>query len=204
MMHAIRKIFSQKIMNRSLEQFGSVSFKDFLIFALIGMSVVVLIVLLRKVMKKETYISDILTGMVFAVYVSIMLQLTLVCRESGSRIGFELDIFNGLTGRGNDFYWLMMAYAVLNCMMFIPYGFVISLFSFVNERKTGIQFLFVLLLSFMASMSIECIQLITQRGYYETQDLLLNTVGGVLGWLIFAIIYRLGNMVLRRKGGEAE
>ena len=84
-------------------------------------------------------------------------------------------------------------------MLFVPYGFVISLFSFVNERKIGIQFLLVLLLSFIASMSIECIQLITQRGYYETQDLLFNTLGGVIGWILFTIIYQLGAILLRKK-----
>ena len=134
-----------------------------------------------------------------AVYVSIILQLTLICRESGSRIGIDLDVFHGLRGAENDYHWLMLAYVILNGLLFVPYGFVISLFSFVNERKIGIQFLLVLLLSFIASMSIECIQLITQRGYYETQDLLFNTLGGIVGWILFTIIYQLGAILLRRK-----
>lgn len=199
MIQAIRKIFSPSVMHSALDQFGSVSAGDFILFSLLGMMVVVLVVLLRKVLKKETHVSDILTGLVLAVYVSIILQLTLICRESGSRIGIDLDVFHGLRGAENDYHWLMLAYVILNCMLFVPYGFVISLFSFVNERKIGIQFLLVLLLSFIASMSIECIQLITQRGYYETQDLLFNTLGGVIGWILFTIIYQLGAILLRKK-----
>lgn len=199
MIQAIRKIFSPSVMHSALDQFGSVSAGDFILFSLLGMMVVVLVVLLRKVLKKETHVSDILTGLVLAVYVSIILQLTLICRESGSRIGIDLDVFHGLRGAENDYHWLMLAYVILNGLLFVPYGFVISLFSFVNERKIGIQFLLVLLLSFIASMSIECIQLITQRGYYETQDLLFNTLGGIVGWILFTIIYQLGAILLRRK-----
>ena len=199
MIQAIRKIFSPSVMHSALDQFGSVSAGDFILFSLLGMMVVVLVVLLRKVLKKETHVSDILTGLVLAVYVSIILQLTLICRESGSRIGIDLDVFHGLRGAENDYHWLMLAYVILNGLLFVPYGFVISLFSFVNERKIGIQFLLVLLLSFIASMSIECIQLITQRGYYETQDLLFNTLGGVIGWILFTIIYQLGAILLRKK-----
>lgn len=198
MINAIQKIFSPSTMQNALEQFGGITVRDFLIFSLLGMIVVALIVLLRRAMKKETLLSDVLAGMVLAVYVSVMLQLTLVCRESGSRIGIDLDVFHGLVGADNDFHWLLMAYVVLNCMLFIPFGFVVSLFSFVNDRGIGIQFLLVLLLSFIASMIIECTQLITQRGYYETQDLLFNTLGGVLGWLLFTIIYHLGAIFLRK------
>ncbi|MGN0403513.1 MAG: VanZ family protein [Acetatifactor sp.] len=199
MIRAIQKIFRPSTMNKALAQFGNVSIQHFLLFSLAGILVVLLMTLVCRLMHKKILLSDVLTGMVFAVYGSIILQLTLVCRESGSRIGIDLDVLHGLTGPDNEFHWLMMAYAVLNCLLFVPYGFILSLFSFVNGRKKRIQVLLVLLMSFATSLFIESAQLMTGRGYYETQDLAMNTLGGVLGWILFAGIFRLGKVLLQKK-----
>ena len=183
----------------ALEQFGTVSVKAFLLYALLGIGIVFAIWLIGYLLKRRIRLSNVLAGVVMAIYGSVMLQLTLVCRESGSRIGIELDLFHGLTGPDNDFHWMMLAYVVLNCMLFIPYGFALSLFSVINERKTGVQCILVLLSSLATSLFIETAQLITQRGYYEVQDLFFNTIGGVIGWILFRIIYLTGEKLLRRR-----
>lgn len=198
MMNAIRKVFSPKTMHKALEQFGNISIRDFFVFTMIGMAIVLLIIFFQRIKGKKVRLSDALSGIVLDIYVSVMLQLTLVCRESGSRIGIDLDIFHGLKGPDTDFHWLMIAYVVLNCLLFVPYGFTLSLFSFINERKSLIQLIAVMLISFASSLIIETIQLITQRGYYETQDLFFNTLGGVIGWCMFTLIYRLGALMLRK------
>lgn len=196
MTYKINKIFSQRNLNKALAQFGSISAKDFIIFSLIGIAIVLLITAIYKLaFKKKAQLSNVLAGMVLSVYGSIMLQLTLVCRESGSRIGIEMDIFHGLVGPENDLHWLMIAYAIMNCMLFIPFGFTVSLFSVINEKKLIIQFILVTLISFATSMLIELTQLIMQRGYYEMQDLAFNTLGGMIGWMIFALIYCVGTAI---------
>lgn len=199
MIHAIQKIFSPSTMNKALAQFGNVSVQHFLLFSMAGVMVVLLVTLIRRRMHRKVLLSDVLTGMVVAVYGSIILQLTLICRESGSRIGIELNVLHGLQEPDNDFHWLMMAYVVLNCLLFVPYGFILSLFSFVNRRKKGIQFLLTFLMSFATSLFIETAQLMTGRGFYEMQDLVANTLGGVLGWGMFTIILGLGKMLLQKK-----
>ena len=199
MISFFKKIFNKKIMDMALEQFGTVSVKAFLLYALLGIGIVFAIWLIGYLLKRRIRLSNVLAGVVMAIYGSVMLQLTLVCRESGSRIGIELDLFHGLTGPDNDFHWMMLAYVVLNCMLFIPYGFALSLFSVINERKTGVQCILVLLSSLATSLFIETAQLITQRGYYEVQDLFFNTIGGVIGWILFRIIYLTGEKLLRRR-----
>lgn len=199
MISFFKKIFNKKIMDMALEQFGTVSVKAFLLYALLGIGIVFVIWLIGYLLKRRIRLSNVLAGIVMAIYGSVMLQLTLVCRESGSRIGIELDLFHGLTGPDNDFHWMMLAYVVLNCMLFIPYGFALSLFSVINERKTGVQCILVLLSSLATSLFIETAQLITQRGYYEVQDLFFNTIGGVIGWILFRIIYLTGEKLLRRR-----
>lgn len=195
MIRTLKKIFSPSVMHNALEQFGTISIKSFIQYALLGIGIVAMIIVVRKIMKKKTLVCDVLSSVVLAVYGSVMLQLTLICRESGSRIGIDLDLFNGLMGPENAVRWLMWAYVILNCLLFIPFGFTISLFSFVNDRKPSIQALSVALVSFICSMAIECIQLITQRGYFEMQDLVINTLGGVIGWVIFSFIYHLGALI---------
>ncbi|MBE5938626.1 MAG: VanZ family protein [Lachnospiraceae bacterium] len=182
-------------LGRALEQFGKVSLQDFILFSVAGIVLVTLTIVILRVFKIKVPLSDVLSAMVLAVYVSIILQLTLVCRADNSRIGIELDIFHGLMGPNSDFRWLMIAYVVLNCLLFVPFGFVISLFSFINEREKGIQFIAVLLISLTCSLIIECVQLMTGRGYYELQDLVFNTLGGVIGWGVFQIIYRVGALL---------
>lgn len=199
MISFFKKIFNKKIMDMALEQFGAVSVKSFLVYAMLGVGIVLAIALVCSLFRHKMRLSNLLAGIVIALYGSIMLQLTLVCRESGSRIGIELDLFHGLTGPDNDFHWLMLAYVVLNCMMFIPYGFALSLFSGINERKAGMQCTLVLLISLATSLLIETTQLLTKRGYYEVQDLFFNTIGGGLGWVLFQIIYLFGKKMLRKR-----
>ncbi|MDD5901312.1 MAG: VanZ family protein [Lachnospiraceae bacterium] len=199
MISFFKKVFSKKIMEMALEQFGSVSIKAFLLYTLLGVGIVFMVVFVCYLFKHKVRLSNLLAGIVIVMYGSIMLQLTLVCRESGSRIGIELDLFHGLTGPDNDFHWLMLAYVVLNCMLFIPYGFALSLFSVINERRTGVQCVLVLLSSLATSLFIETAQLITKRGYYEVQDLFFNTIGGVIGWILFRIVYLFGEKLLRRR-----
>lgn len=200
MIAVIKKVFNHNTMTKALEQFGAISIENFLLFSLIGILIALMIVLLRRLFKKETELSDILSMVLLAVYVSVVFQLTLLCRSDNSRIGVELDLFHGLMGPENDFHWLMIAYVILNCMMFIPFGFIISLFSFVNTRKLHVQFVLVLLISLVFSLLIEIMQLITGRGYYEVQDLASNTLGGVIGWFVFAIVFQIGKKIAKRIG----
>ena len=196
MISFLKKIFNKKIMEMALEQFGAVSVKAFLLYAMLGIGLVCVICFFCYMFKRKVRLSNLLAGIVIAIYGSIMLQLTLVCRESGSRIGIELELFHGLMGPDNDFRWLMFAYVILNCMLFIPYGFALSLFSHINEKKTMMQLVLILLLSFATSLLIETAQLLTKRGYYEVQDLFVNTVGGILGWMLFRIIYIVGDKLM--------
>ena len=68
-----------------------------------------------------------------------------------------------------------------NILIFVPYGFFISLAS----RSRG--FFKTLFCSMGLSLGVEIVQLFTRVGSFDVDDILLNTVGGVLGYIIFAI-----------------
>ena len=68
-----------------------------------------------------------------------------------------------------------------NILIFVPYGFFIS----VASRERG--FFKILFFSMGLSLCVEIIQLFTRVGSFDVDDILLNTIGGVLGYIIFLI-----------------
>ena len=68
-----------------------------------------------------------------------------------------------------------------NILIFVPYGFFISMAS----RSRG--FFKTLFCSMGLSLCVEIIQLFTRVGSFDVDDILLNTIGGVLGYITFLI-----------------
>ena len=68
-----------------------------------------------------------------------------------------------------------------NILIFVPYGFFIS----VASRERG--FFKTLFFSMGLSLCVEIIQLFTRVGSFDVDDILLNTIGGVLGYIVFLI-----------------
>ena len=79
-------------------------------------------------------------------------------------------------------FWLNV---VGNVCVFVPFGvFLPMLF------KKCQKFIPVLLLSFELSLVIEIVQLVTRVGSFDVDDLLLNTIGGILGYITYRILNR--------------
>ena len=70
--------------------------------------------------------------------------------------------------------------------MFIPYGFFTSYY--LNLKKPLSAFLLVLLVS----LSIETTQLLIGR-VFDIDDIILNTIGGMIGYLIYKLINLINN-----------
>ncbi|SFB19083.1 Glycopeptide antibiotics resistance protein [Acetitomaculum ruminis DSM 5522] len=186
MLELISKIFSQKNMNRAFSQFGNMSIKWFFIITFIGLLIMAFVILIRiKVLNKSVEPINILAGACQIIYLAIMLQLTWFCRESGSRIGIKLQPFKDLMGQESDFHWLMIAYAILNVALFVPYGVAISLYSWILEEKVYMKIIWTILIGFLTSLIIEVVQLITETGYFEIEDIICNVFGGVIGVCLF-------------------
>ena len=71
-----------------------------------------------------------------------------------------------------------------NMIMFLPYGFFISYILKLDKKKI------VLILSLLISITIEVTQLIIGR-VFDVDDILLNVVGGLLGYFIYRIITKI-------------
>lgn len=75
-----------------------------------------------------------------------------------------------------------------NILIFVPYGFFISMAA---ERRGFFKTLF---FSFGLSLCVELVQLATRVGSFDVDDILLNTIGGIFGYILFAIC----NVIRRR------
>ena len=65
-----------------------------------------------------------------------------------------------------------------NILMFIPLGFLLSM---TINRLNGIP----LLVGFLFSVTIEVVQYFTHRGVCETDDLITNFMGILIGFIVF-------------------
>ena len=70
-----------------------------------------------------------------------------------------------------------------NVFVFSPFGFIVPVIS----RKSRVV-MKMLILTFMLSFCIETIQLLCRVGSFDVDDLLLNTLGGLIGYAIFKIL----------------
>lgn len=68
-----------------------------------------------------------------------------------------------------------------NILIFTPFGFLLPI---MRRKLRG--FFRVILLGFELSLAVECVQLVTKTGSFDVDDLLLNTIGAMIGYLIYA------------------
>ncbi|MBE5883994.1 MAG: VanZ family protein [Lachnospiraceae bacterium] len=126
----------------------------------------------------------------YIMYTAIMLIITFWSRENGSSNGIDLELFStwGINDRNN-------AYAIENILLFMPYGFLTAwVFPSMRNLFTCI------LLGLVSSLGIEYLQMITERGYFQIDDIITNTIGTVLGYVLFRCIWGIGKLFCKIVG----
>lgn len=76
-----------------------------------------------------------------------------------------------------------------NVLVFIPFGFILPVMR-IKRRK----FFYTVFATFLLSLCIETIQLVFRVGAFDVDDLILNTLGGMIG----VCIYFVANIVRRK------
>lgn len=70
-----------------------------------------------------------------------------------------------------------------NVVAFVPFG---ALVRWVRNKKTGA--FVAILYTFLFSLCIELVQLVTKVGVFDVDDLILNTLGGAIGYLCYRVL----------------
>lgn len=82
-----------------------------------------------------------------------------------------------------------------NILAFAPFGFLLPL---LNKRYRG--FFFILFLSVLFSTAVETVQLVLTVGIFDVDDIMMNTLGGILGYLL----YRVNHALFGRTGSKSK
>ncbi|MCM3626845.1 VanZ family protein [Paenibacillus glycanilyticus] len=74
-----------------------------------------------------------------------------------------------------------------NIAIFLPCGILVGLWT---KRSTTNSLLGAATISFGISLALECAQFVFAMGSFDVDDLMLNGLGGLLGWWILFVIRR--------------
>ncbi len=73
---------------------------------------------------------------------------------------------------------------VMNIVAFIPFGFFLP---FLSKHRKRRNFFYIVGSAFEFTLLIECTQLILKVGSFDVDDIVLNTLGGVIGYVLFEL-----------------
>ncbi|MDO4977249.1 MAG: VanZ family protein [Eubacteriales bacterium] len=80
----------------------------------------------------------------------------------------------------------MMAFLINifgNILVFAPWGFLIPIW---DPKRNHARY--ILMYSFSFSLCIEVLQLFSRVGVFDVDDIIMNTLGGFVGWIIYLIM----------------
>ncbi len=141
-----------------------------------------------------------LMNVVFLVYLLMLLRMTVfrngfVDSDVFSNGSLNLVPFSDLIRIANNDMGVFIYLALGNIVVFMPFGFFIAWY----EKNVGLAV--VTLWGFFLSLGIELSQYVFGTGVTEIDDIILNTLGCLLGGIIERAIYYL---YLKKQRKEAE
>lgn len=156
-----------------------------------------------KVNKKSKKIGTVCGWVLFTMYIITLFYFMFFSERYGRNTGYEGYNYNLTVFHEIHRFWkyrnvLGMENVVVNLLGnvagFIPFGVALP---FLSKKKKNI--VFITLLTFEFSLLIEVIQLISKAGCFDVDDLILNTTGGMLGYLLYKLLSCLGKVRRKRK-----
>lgn len=127
----------------------------------------------------------------FLIYVAGLCYFLFFAENYGRIFGQEIYRYNLVPFREIERFWkyrgelgIHSVYNLAgNVLMFVPAGFFIPI---LWENKRG--FVFTVCVVFWMSLLVEILQLVLRVGSFDVDDLLLNTLGGALGYLLLTLV----------------
>lgn len=138
---------------------------------------------------------QLLWNVVFLAYMTLIIYFLLYSERYGRQSGFR-DIQYNLTPLKEIKRFIsyreylkpeiFITNLIGNIFAFSPFGFMLPM---VRGQKTSL--FYAIQATFLFSLCIEFTQLVFRIGVFDVDDLLLNTIGGIIGYLCYLIARRL-------------
>lgn len=130
-------------------------------------------------------VASILCWGILSLNCSFVYIMTLSGRSIGETHRFEIKPFDSYYVAFTEGNMEILLQILMNIVMYIPLGFLLPCcFSFFEKYR------YVILITFCGSLVIELIQLVFRMGLFEVDDVINNTLGAVIGLLIYMIFKR--------------
>lgn len=140
----------------------------------------------------NTVLRKIIIGILLGLYYFVVMGITSLSRPANYTGSVNLNLLSGYLDAWNTYSLIALQLIVFNIIMFIPLGVLLPLLSPKFRRFTWMA-----LASFGATLIIETFQLVTGKGIFELDDLLHNTLGGIIGYHLFLLVE---GIIRTRKG----
>lgn len=111
----------------------------------------------------------------------IVFGITTLSRAANYKSMINIHMFSGYINAWNKWSLSEFQLIIFNIIMFIPLGLLLPLY---NDKFK--RFIPTLLVSLGITLGIECIQLVTNMGIFELDDIFHNTLGGVIGFFLIS------------------
>ena len=97
------------------------------------------------------------------------------------KAGYRVIVASAKTGEGAS---ELQSIIKGNIVAFAPFGFFLPMFFKIGRNLFGCVFF-----SALFSLAVEAVQFFTKVGAFDVDDILLNAIGGFVGWLCYFIIW---------------
>ena len=153
-------------------------------------------------MKKEKNRPHPLAVIFFVVYIAVLFYLLFFSETYGrtmdSGYRYNLEPFKEIKrfwSNRNALGWRSVITNLAgNIIAFVPFGFFLPMLC-----RLGRNIISCILLSGLFSLAVESVQLFTKVGAFDVDDIMLNAVGGLVGYLFYYMIWR---PLMRRKNEQ--
>ncbi len=127
----------------------------------------------------------------FLIYVAGLCYFLFFAENYGRIFGQEMYRYNLVPFKEIERFWkyreelgIHSFYNLIgNILIFVPAGFFVPIL-----WKTKRGFVFTVCVTFWMSLIVEILQLLLRVGSFDVDDLLLNTLGGVVGYFLLTLL----------------
>ena len=118
-----------------------------------------------------------------AAWFLLVLFLTTFSRGANYTGKFNISLFSGYINAWNEWSFSEYQLIIFNILMFSPLGFLLPFWGNKTKKLSAAS-----LISFLVTLFIEVLQLLTGQGIFELDDLLHNFVGSMFGYFVSTFI----------------
>jgi glycopeptide antibiotics resistance protein len=129
-------------------------------------------------------------GALFIGYIVFVLQLTVIGRGTSHFLEMNLYPFGGYIEAWQKYSLREFQNGIFNILMFVPMGILLPYMSYKFRA-----FKRLLLVVVCATIAIETYQTLSGAGLFEVDDIINNTLGGIMGYQL----YRLATSIIKHK-----